>query len=32
LLLEGTRSYLDFLAVTGGPWYPGYKTPTLLDS
>jgi hypothetical protein len=22
----GNRSYLDFSALTGGPWHPGYKT------
>jgi hypothetical protein len=26
----GNRSYLDFLAVIGDPWYPGYKTPTIM--
>jgi hypothetical protein len=26
LLLEGTRPYLDFFAITGSPWY---KTPTV---
>jgi hypothetical protein len=24
----GNRSYLEFWAVTGGPWYPWYVTPT----
>jgi hypothetical protein len=24
----GSRSYPKFWAITGGPWYPGYWTPT----
>jgi hypothetical protein len=29
LLLQGTGPYPDFFAITGGPRYPGYKTPTV---
>jgi hypothetical protein len=25
----GNRSYLEFWAITGGPWNPGYITPTV---
>jgi hypothetical protein len=25
----GNQPYLDFWAITGHPWYPGYKTPTV---
>jgi hypothetical protein len=25
----GKRAYLDFWAVTGDPWYSGYKTLTI---
>jgi hypothetical protein len=27
----GSRSYPDVCAVTGGLWYPGYKTPTKIN-
>jgi hypothetical protein len=26
----GNQSYPDFWVITGGIWYPGYKTPTIL--
>jgi hypothetical protein len=26
----GNRPYLELWAITGGPWYPGYITPTCL--
>jgi hypothetical protein len=29
LLLVGTDNIYIFWAITGDPWYPGYKTPTI---
>jgi hypothetical protein len=30
LMLERIGSYPDFFVVIDDPWYPGYKTPTIL--
>jgi hypothetical protein len=28
-VIGGNRSYLDFWAITGDPWYTGYETLTV---